>query len=228
MRRQATATIMICALGAAAPLVVPRLASSGQPAAAIGSADTLSSGSVGSAGAGRRERARAPMRLPDGTRVGQVRFFTLGSATEVEVSLRLPQRLAAAGGSFHGFHVHGNDVPANGNGCIADPAAPPSTWFLSADGHYSEPGKPHREHLGDLPVVYLERDGQSTATFVTDRFRPADVIGRAIIVHAQPDNYHNIPLGSAPTAYTPNSATATALTTATGNAGDRVVCGVIR
>ena len=42
---------------------------------------------------------------------------------------------------FHGFHIHANDDPANGKGCIADPAQAPSTWFVSADGHLKAAGQ---------------------------------------------------------------------------------------
>lgn len=133
----------------------------------------------------------------------------------------------ATGGSFHGFHVHANDDSANGAGCVADPTALPSTWFVSADGHYTDPGNLHGAHRGDMPVVYLQRNGGASASFFTDRFQPSDILGRAVIVHAKPDNYGNVPTGAAATQYTPNSEDATTLTTKTGNASDRVVCGVV-
>jgi Cu/Zn superoxide dismutase len=37
----------------------------------------------------------------------------------------------------------------------------------------------------------------------------------------------NVPLGTAANQYTPNSADATTATAKTGNAGDRIACGVI-
>jgi Cu-Zn family superoxide dismutase len=76
-----------------------------------------------------------------------------------------------------------------------------------------------------MPVVYVLRGGVAFASFVTDRFTPAEIVGRAVIVHARPDNYANVPVGEAPNQYTPNSPAATALTEATGNAGERVVAG---
>lgn len=175
-----------------------------------------------------QEIVKATLRLADGTPVGQARFDSQGAGTEVSVTLRHLQQLAGEGGSFHGFHVHANDNPANGTDCVADPAAPTSTWFVSADGHFADPAKAHGEHRGDLPVVYLRRDGRSVATFLTDRFRPSDIVGRVVIVHAKPDNYGNVPVGTAANQYSPNSPNATTLTTTTGNASDRVVCGVVR
>lgn len=184
---------------------------------------TVAAAAVGQRATGDGGRHVATVRLADGRAVGTVRLTPDRDGTRVSVVLRMPDDLAAAGDTFHGFHVHANADPANGTGCVADPAAAPSTWFVSADGHYSQPGATHGDHAGDLPVVYVQEDGESRATFVTDRFTPADVAGRAVIVHAQPDNYANVPASQ----YTPTSPAATDLTARTGNAGDRVACGVI-
>ena len=75
--------------------------------------------------------------------------------------------------------------------------------------------------------MYLQQDGQARSTFVTDRFTPADVVGRAVIVHLDPDNNGNVPTGDEPDDYTPNSPAATSLTDRTGNAGDRAACGIL-
>jgi Cu-Zn family superoxide dismutase len=203
-------------------------AQSSSAASSSAASSSAASSSAGSAGQAHRGAVRAVLRLADGTPVGSVAFHRAGrDATLVAVRLRLPQR-TGAGSSFHGFHVHANNNPANGNGCIADPAQPAATWFVSADGHYTEPGQVHGQHHGDLPALYLTSSRVAATVFVTDRFRPADVIGRAVIVHARPDNFGNVPVGSAPTEYTPNSPAATTLTENTGNAGERIACGVIR
>lgn len=186
---------------------------------------TVAVGSVGQRTAtteGPGGRHMATVRLADGRAVGTVRFQRDRDGTRVNVALRMPVDLAGA--TFHGFHVHANSDPANGSGCVADPAAPPSTWFVSADGHLSEPGATHGDHTGDLPVVYVQEGGEARATFVTDRFEPRDVVGRAVIVHALPDNYGNIPASG----YTPVGPAAVDLTARTGNAGDRIACGVVQ
>lgn len=171
---------------------------------------------------------RASLRLADGTSAGTVLVIPHGAhGARVLVSLRVAPGSTAVR-SFHGFHVHANDNPANGSGCVADPAQPSSTWFTSVDGHWSQPGQTHGDHDGDMPVQYLDASGRSEASFVTDRFRPRDVIGRAIILHAGDDNYANVPTGEASTGYHPNSPAATDLTARTGNAGDRMVCGVLQ
>ena len=174
------------------------------------------------------DAARATLRLADGTRVGEVRFLAdpRGAGTVVVAALDLRGRLRA-GNAFHGFHVHANDDPGNGEGCRADPAQPASTWFVSADGHFAAPGQKHGKHRGDLPALYVRRGGGSEAVAVTDRFSPAEVVGRAILLHAGRDNFGNVPVGTQPDQYTPNSPAATDLTARTGNAGDRIACGVI-
>jgi Cu-Zn family superoxide dismutase len=140
--------------------------------------------------------------------------------------------VSGLGPGFHGFHLHANSDPANGSGCIADPNQASNTWFLSVDGHYKLGTETHPGHQGDMPVLLLNGtgtgDSSATTTFKTDRFDVADIIGTAVIVHALPDNYANIPLGVATDQYTANSTAATDKTAATGNAGDRLLCGVVQ
>ena len=169
--------------------------------------------------------AKARLATAAGVRLGTVEFRTDQGSTEVRV------RLAGAPGidAFHGFHIHANDVvtATNGEGCIADPLAAPSTWFVSADGHYNPTGQTHSHHVGDMPVVYVNADGSVETRFRIDKINPSDLAGKVVILHAGADNFANIPLGTGATQYTANSADATAGTAKTGNAGDRIACGVI-
>ena len=57
---------------------------------------------------------------------------------------------------------------------------------------------------------------------------PAELPGKAVILHAGADNFGNVPVGTGPDQYTANSAAATTKTGNTGNAGDRIACGVIK
>jgi Cu-Zn family superoxide dismutase len=173
-------------------------------------------------------RAQATLRLPDGSRVGVV-DFSRGhhGLTTVTLTLHLPA-VTPGLDDFHGFHVHANNDPANGSGCVADPAAAPSTWFVSADGHYTDTGKTHGAHDGDLSSVLVSSTGRAYAKFTTSRLVPSELVGKAIILHAGRDNLGNVPLGALPDQYTANSSAATAKTLATGNSGDRIVCGVVR
>lgn len=169
---------------------------------------------------------RAKLRDPAGRVVGTVRFQVDDQAMHVEATLRRSRFVSA--GAFHGFHLHANADPANGRGCQADAGAPSTTWFVSADGHFSEADQKHGQHSGDLPSPLVMADGTARLAFSTDRIDPAELRGLAVILHDDPDNFGNIPLGSGPTDYAPNSKAATELTARTGNAGDRVACGLVR
>jgi Cu-Zn family superoxide dismutase len=104
----------------------------------------------------------------------------------------------------HGFHIHEAGDCSSGDG-------------MSAKGHFNPLGKPHgapstaERHAGDLPALKAGKDGRArldaTVDTITVRPGPASVIGRGLIIHADPDDYKTQP---------------------TGNAGARIACGVIR
>ncbi|MEO8692525.1 MAG: superoxide dismutase family protein [Acidimicrobiales bacterium] len=170
-------------------------------------------------------KARATLRVADGTEIGQVTFQGKHDATEVRVRLdHLPANWSAD--AFHGFHIHANNTGTE-NGCRADPAQASNQWFLSADGHWNPDAKEHAGHDGDMPSLLVNTDGSAEMEFVTGRFDPGALVGRAVIVHAGADNFGNVPLGSAANQYTANDGAATTATKNTGNAGDRLACGVI-
>ncbi len=124
--------------------------------------------------------------------MGEALFSPYGRGTLVIVRL---VGLPAPG--FLGFHIHekgdcstGGDVP-----------------FAQAGGHYDPHGVPHPWHAGDLPPLLALSDGVALLAVYTDRFRPSDVIGKAVIVHDMPDDLHSQP---------------------SGNSGGRIACGVIQ
>ena len=173
---------------------------------------------------------RAKLRDPSGDVVGSVTFRVTRDAMKVDAKLRNITIDPDKPNTFRGFHIHANNDPANGRGCVADPSAPPATWFVSADGHFSDPpGKDHGAHTGDLPSPLVLADGKARLKFTTHRIDPSMLRGRAVILHAGPDNFGNVPVGTADNQYTPNDPTvAPSLTKRTGNAGNRVACGVIK
>jgi Cu-Zn family superoxide dismutase len=134
---------------------------------------------------------------------------------------------------FHGFHVHttGKCDPES-----VDPATGDVVPFFTAGGHLNPVDRVHGEHAGDFPVLLVKDDGTAETRFVTDRFRVRELLdedGSAVIIHAGRDNYANIPATS-PTGdkryhshledvFGPDSATL-----ATGDAGSRFACGVVR
>lgn len=170
-------------------------------------------------------RAHATLRAPDGSAVGNVDFTVSRNKTYVSAHLKLPG--VAGRNAFHGFHIHANDKPENGSGCVADPARPPSTWFASADGHLAETKQTHGAHTGDMPSVLVNADGTTELRFTTQRLHLSDLKGRAVILHAGADNFGNVPVGTAADQYRPNSPAAQEKTAATGNAGDRLACGLV-
>lgn len=170
---------------------------------------------------------RARLRDPDGRLVGTVEFRVRRDVMHVDA--RLWQNDYVTPDQFHGFHVHANNNPANGENCQADPDDPESSWFMSADGHLSEGMQTHGGHNGDFPSPLVMSDGTARLRFTTDRIDPEVLRRTAVILHDQPDNFGNVPVGAAPTQYTPNaSPTALDLTANTGNASYRVACGVVR
>jgi Cu-Zn family superoxide dismutase len=198
----------------------------GAPLVATATLAAVTQFSSGSPAGADRPIATARLRLADGDGIGRVRFYDRGRETKVSVRIDVPRGVTTLQ-DFHGFHVHANDNPANGDGCQADPSAAPSTWFVSADGHFKAPGETHGAHKGDLQTLYLLANGEATATFYVDRLEAHELDGRAVVFHANRDNYGNVPVGTAAEQYTPNSAAALTRTADTGNAGDRIACGVL-
>ncbi len=177
--------------------------------------------------AAREPWARAQLQAADGTRVGTIAFVDESSTHQTRISVRLRDATATALDAFHGLHVHANDVTTNGDGCIADPTQPSSTWFVSAYGHWKhDPTEVHGNHAGDMPSVFVNADGTATMRFDVDKLTPNEVVGRAVVLHAGPDNFGNVPIGTGADQYGAG-ATAVAKTQATGNAGDRFACGVV-
>jgi Cu-Zn family superoxide dismutase len=153
--------------------------------------------------------AGAVLRDVDGRIVGQVQFALAGRRTFVTAQLR---RGITAG--FHGFHVHAVGV-----------CEPP---FTSAGGHLAEEGQAHREHVGDLPSLLVEGAGSAYLRVATTKFSPQtlrDGDGSAVIVHAGPDNFANIPERYRGPDGAPGP---DAETLRTGDSGGRVACGVVR
>jgi Cu-Zn family superoxide dismutase len=149
----------------------------------------------------------AELRDVSGTVIGAVTFTQDGSRVRVQADVR------GLTPGFHGFHVHTTGI------CDASTSAA----FTSAGGHFNPGGRSHADHAGDMPVLYVMADGTGSLSFSTDRFTVADLFdadGNALIVHASPDNFANIP-----TRYV---AAPDEMTLATGDSGGRVACAVIQ
>lgn len=107
-------------------------------------------------------------------------------------------------GAQHGFHIH------EAGDCSSDDG-------MSAKGHFNPLGKPHGQpgsperHAGDLPMLVAAKNGRAkldvTVDGITLASGPTSIVGRGLIIHADPDDFKTQP---------------------TGNAGARLACGVIR
>ncbi len=133
---------------------------------------------------------------------GTVFFRNAQGGTEVCVDIHgLPPYQPASPGKDpigpFGFHIH--EVGNCGEGNPEDP-------FQMAGSHWNPDKQPHGNHAGDLPVLF-SNNGRARMCFFTSRFKPADVIGKAIIVHQNPDDYRTEPAG---------------------RSGKRLACGIIK
>jgi Cu-Zn family superoxide dismutase len=107
-----------------------------------------------------------------------------------------------------------------------DPATGAVVPFFTAGGHLNPGGTTHGHHAGDLPSLKVSGDGRATAVTETSTVTLAQIFdadGAAVIVHAGPDNFANIPARySAAGVPGPDAATL-----ATGDSGGRTACGVL-
>ena len=161
--------------------------------------------------------AKAKLVNDAGAEVGSARFHVRPDGS---VKGRVTVQLPTDSPEFHGLHLHAN---AAATGCV------PGTGFTGVGGHWDAGGHQHGNHTGDLPSAQRQSDGEAEVVIEVDKFTAADIAGKAIIVHAGPDNFGNVPLGTAPNQYTDNGTaySGTGGTAATGNAGARFACGVI-
>ena len=152
---------------------------------------------------------------PGGARVGRVEI------SEVEEGLQVAATVEGLPPGFHGFHVHAVGVCEPDSASPADPSM--TGDFLSAGGHLGAGESDHGQHPGDLPVMYVTESGAGSLTAVTGALTLADLVdddGSAVMVHANPDNYANIPERYAPAG--PDD-----MTRNTGDAGGRIACGPV-
>ena len=122
---------------------------------------------------------------------GTVQFCQLAQGVLITAHVSgLPQ---ANTGGFFALHIH------EGSGCAGD-------GFPDTLSHYNPSGRPHPEHAGDLPPL-LSNDGEAYLSVLTNRFSLPDILGRTVVIHDGPDDFHSQPAG---------------------NAGSKIACGVIR
>ncbi len=129
---------------------------------------------------------------------GEVRFVQQGDKVRVSGEVR-----GLKPGAEHGFHVHEKGDCSSGDG-------------MSTGGHYNPEGRKHgahgrgEHHAGDLPSLKADAQGIARFSFESTGISvgsgKADIVGRGLIVHRDPDDYTTQP---------------------TGNSGPRLACAVI-
>jgi Cu-Zn family superoxide dismutase len=120
---------------------------------------------------------------------GEVTFEQVGSKVRVTA-----QVIGLRPNQEHGFHVHEVGDCSSGDG-------------MSAKGHFNPHGKPHghygspERHAGDMPNLKADAKGRARLTVELDTITvtpgPGSVVGKGLIVHAQPDDYTSQPVGNA-------------------------------
>ena len=134
--------------------------------------------------------------------------FEVGAVQLTETPHGVLLRLALKGGApgEHAFHIH-----------AVGKCEPP---FTSAGGHFNPASKKHGlavaegSHAGDMPNLHIPASGELVVEILNGGVTLAkgkpnsvfDTDGSAIVIHAGVDDYKSDP---------------------TGNAGDRIACGVI-
>lgn len=122
---------------------------------------------------------------------GFVRFYQENGCVLIVADISGLPKTSETG--FFGFHIHqGRDCSGAG--------------FSGTEGHYNPLGQVHPEHAGDLPPL-LWCKGNVYLSVRTDRFSVDELIGRTVVIHSDPDDFHTQPAG---------------------NAGKKIACGVIQ
>ncbi len=115
------------------------------------------------------------------------------TATQRPYGTLLTPSLGKLTPGVHGFHVHENPD------CRAKEKDGNPVPGLAAGGHYDPTGAgthqgPFGEgHLGDLPALVVDAEGNAAAPVLAPRIRVADLRGRALMIHAGGDNYSDMP-----------------------------------
>jgi superoxide dismutase, Cu-Zn family len=145
-------------------------------------------------------QARAALEAKSGSSVaGQVNF------QETKEKIRVTAKVSGLKpNTEHGFHVH-----EKGDCSAAD--------ATSAGGHFNPGAQAHghyrqaKRHAGDMPNLVANEKGEANVSFDVEGVRLDDgqlgILNRAVVVHANPDDYQSQPAG---------------------NAGGRIACGIIK
>ena len=89
-----------------------------------------------------------------------------------------------------------------GNSCTGNE----KDLFMNIKGHYNPDECEHPSHAGDLPPLF-GNNGYSYLSVYTDRFTISEILGKTVVIHSMQDDFTTQP---------------------SGNAGEKIACGVIK
>lgn len=115
----------------------------------------------------------------NGTLLGQISF------EDSQYGLLIKPQLSGLPVGLHGFHIHQHpDCGDHG---------------MNAGGHFDPSGTNSHQgpygngHLGDLPILATNSNGEATLPLLAPRLTTQDIQGHAIMIHAGGDNYSDTP-----------------------------------
>ncbi|WP_110654872.1 superoxide dismutase family protein [Salinicola halimionae] len=131
------------------------------------------------------------------------------TAKDSDYGLLLTPDLSGLKAGLHGFHLHTNpscdtsesDGKVTPGGAAGGHFDPDESG--THQGPYSDEG-----HLGDLPALTVNEDGNANTPVLAPRLSESDLTGHALMIHEGGDNYADEPK--------------------LGGGGSRVACGVIK
>ena len=121
---------------------------------------------------------------------GIIKFYQKAKCVLVVANIN---SLPNTANNFFGFHIH------EGNNCEG-------IDFSNSKEHYNPDATLHPGHAGDLPPL-MRCGNRAHLSFLTDRFKVTDIIGRTIVIHDMPDDFTSQP---------------------SGNSGQKIACGIIK
>lgn len=129
---------------------------------------------------------------------GLIRFYQTDMGVYVVVYVSgLPRTDEVCRSPIFAIHIHdGSSCEGRGE----------KDAFPMSGTHYNPKNCEHPYHAGDMPPLF-SADGTAMSSFLTNRFRVREIIGKTVIIHGGFDDFKTQP---------------------SGNSGEKIACGVIQ
>lgn len=121
---------------------------------------------------------------------GTVSFYdTPFGCLVVTEATGLPHHEGTCETHFFGFHIH------QGARCGSKAGEEP---FAESGTHYNPDQCLHPQHAGDLPPL-TEENGMAFSAVLAGQLTVAEVLGKTVVLHTDPDDFHTRPAGASGT-----------------------------